>query len=79
MGYGKSMTNATGSQLIAAGTGFTPKADEVKDIKALGDGTITYTDNNGNITVAPVSAKELLMMRGEITVTTSDVDYIVYT
>ena len=79
MSYARSLTHATGSQRVASGTPFSPAADEVKDIKSQGTGTITYTDNNGNSTVADVVPGELLMMRGKIAVTGSTVDYIVYT
>ncbi len=74
------MTNATESvRYAAAGPHNVPVNKNVKDIKVQGTGTITYTDNSGNSTVANVTPGELLMMRGEITVTASDVDYIVYT
>jgi ABC-type uncharacterized transport system ATPase component len=74
------MTNATESvRYSAAGPHNVPVNKNVKDIKAQGTGTITYTDNSGNSTVADVTSGELLMMRGDITVTASDVDYIVYT
>ena len=74
------MTNATDSERFpASGPHFIPVNGEVKDIKSQGSGTITYTDNSGNSTTADVVPGELLMMRGDITVTASTVDYIVYT
>jgi ABC-type uncharacterized transport system ATPase component len=80
MSYNKTMTNATDSvRVAAAGPHFVPVNGEVKDIKSQGVGTITYTDNSGNSTTADVVQGELLMMRGDITVTASTVDYIVYT
>ncbi len=80
MSYMRDMSNATDSVRFAAGgPHFVPVKQEVKDIKSQGTGTITYTDNSGNSTVADVLPGELLMMKGKITVTASDVDYIVYT
>ena len=80
MSYSRSMTNATDSvRVAAAGPHFVPVNGNVKDIKSQGTGTITYTDNSGNSTTADVVPGELLMMRGNITVTASAVDYIVYT
>ena len=79
MSYNRSMTNATQSLPKAIGELFVPVAFEVKDIKSQGTGTITYIDNAGNTTIANVVPGELLMMRGKIEVTASDVAYIVYT
>jgi len=80
MGYGKSMTNATGSVVYPlAGPHNVPINGNVKDIKALAVGIITYTDNNGESSTVPVLQGEYLNMRGNITVTTSTVDYLVYT
>ena len=78
MSYARSMSNATNVQLLSSAA-FTPVKQEVKDIKALGTGTITVTPN-GNASVAiPVVAGDYLNLRGAITVTAADVDYLVYT
>ena len=77
------LSNATKSTVYASGSTFTHGTDihenvPVKDIKALGAGTMTYTDNDGDSSTVPVLQGELLYMHGRISVTASDVAFIVY-
>lgn len=81
MHYIEKLTNGTRTKVfdsIAYTYGIEIKYP-VKDIKALGAGEITYTDNQGDSSTVPVLQGELLYLQGKISVTASTVKYVVYT
>ena len=77
MSYQKAMANATKVVKVESTT-FTPIAQEVLDIKALGAGNITVVANGNPSVTIPVLSGEYLNLRGAVAVTASDVDYLVY-
>lgn len=77
MSYQKAMSNGTKVQLISSST-FTPVGNEVLDIRSLGAGTITVVANGNPSVAIPVAAGDYLNLRGAVSVTAADVDYLVW-